>query len=142
MVSNSPVKHHKPQLFYLVLFTAITLSIISGCFPAASNTTFSLMGLQAAVGRNTFAAYCSYCHGDKGQGYIGPAIIGPHQNLAKYRTAEKLLDFISSTMPQDAPGSLSSKEYAQVLAFLLAQNRFVSSDSTFSPAGFGNITLR
>ena len=84
-------------------------------------------GEQPASPRwETFNQHCASCHGPDGSGYIGPAIIGAEAALASYGSAQGLLDYISATMPQSQPGSLSSQAYRELLTLLLIENSFVS----------------
>lgn len=82
-------------------------------------------GATVTEGEEVFQTQCASCHGPEGQGYIAPPVIGPDAALASYGTARKLHRFISSTMPQNAPGSLSDEQYLDVLAFLLQRNGFI-----------------
>jgi len=97
---------------------------------------------MATAGQKIFAADAAACHGSNGQGVTGPAIIGPGENLSKYQNAKGLLDFISTAMPLNAPGSLSHQEYLQVLAYLLVQNNLVLSTAVFNESTLTNITLK
>lgn len=85
---------------------------------------------------------CSGCHGDRGQGVTGPAIIGSMASLEKYSNAQALFDYVSVAMPFSAPGSLSREEYLQVLAYLIHQNSFAASDQTIDPSGLGSLVLK
>ncbi|OGO07296.1 MAG: hypothetical protein A2Y92_04660 [Chloroflexi bacterium RBG_13_57_8] len=97
---------------------------------------------QAAVnGAAVFAAFCAGCHGAEGQGGIGPALIGTDVELDDYGTADVLLGFISSEMPQNAPGSLQTQQYLEVTAYLLVKNNIVWPGNPFDPAKFNGIRL-
>jgi len=61
------------------------------------------------------------CHGLDGEGGEGPALAAPRQ-IAGFRTAGRLFDFISTSMPQDFPGLLHDAEYYDLVAFLLDWN--------------------
>ncbi len=47
-----------------------------------------------------------------------------------YPTAQRLYTFIHTQMPANAPGSLSSSEYANVTAYILAQNSRIGGGAT------------
>lgn len=106
---------------------------------ASGGQTF---GQLANAGKTLFANRCSKCHGDNGQGVTAPAIIGSSAHLDKYNTAQGLLNFINTSMPFDAPGSLSSQDYLNLLGFLLVQNSYVSSNAAFNSNQLGNIQLK
>lgn len=79
------------------------------------------------TGKQVYQQQCQSCHGNQGQGVIGPALIGSRASPAKYGpTAEGLYTYIRTNMPQTAPGSLSADEYLAVTTYLLLQNQLVS----------------
>lgn len=93
------------------------------------------------VGWELYGQYCASCHGPDGGGYTGPAIIGPESRLESYANAQGLLDYISSAMPQDRPGSLSEADYRELLALLLVRNRFVEDGWRSKSADLNSIKL-
>jgi len=96
---------------------------------------------QFAEQGKTVLANFGQCHGDSGQGQKAPAIIGPNSQLAKFKNAKDLLDYISSTMPANAPGSLTQQQYLQVLCFILVQNKFVTADTPVDPSQLERLVL-
>ncbi len=124
------------------------LLLVAGCAaspspsPSPTPPSSPTIGQFADAGKTVFAGRCAKCHGDQGQGISGPAIIGQYANLGKYNTAQSLLSFVDTTMPFDAPGSLSHQEYLQVLCYLLVQNNFASSSTTFNENGLASIQLK
>jgi mono/diheme cytochrome c family protein len=85
-------------------------------------------GADATPGTQVYMAQCASCHGAAGEGFIGPPVIGPEAALGVYENGRRLLDYISTTMPQANPGGLSDEQYREVLAFLLIRNGFVEPD--------------
>lgn len=80
----------------------------------------------ADAGVAVYQQHCQACHGDQGQGLVGPAVIGRRASPAKFGpTAADLHGYIRSSMPQNAPGSLSAEQYLQVTTYLLVQNELV-----------------
>lgn len=79
---------------------------------------------QAARGAITFSASCSRCHssnpngGEEGRRLAGD----PFWQSYRESTVDHLLDFVSKNMPNGAPGSLSARDYADLVAFILSQN--------------------
>lgn len=113
----------------------------------SSNTGTSLtstvtFGTMAALGKTVFENYAASSHGENGQGGSGPALIGSNAALGKYNNAQALLNFISSSMPLEAPGSLSHQDYLEILCYLLVQNNYVSPNSIFNESGLSSITLK
>ena len=96
-------------------------------------------------GARVFAAKCAACHGAHGEGMaIYPKLIGrdPHDDFAFGRDprlvktignywpySTTLFDYIRRAMPLSAPGSLSSNEVYDVVAFLLAENHVIARDA-------------
>lgn len=109
--------------------------------PTATSSTQTMVQL-ASAGQTVFAASCAKCHGAQGQGVTAPAVIGANARLDKYNTAQTLLSFISSSMPLNAPGSLSQQQYQQLLSFLLLRNNYAQASTPFDPNQLGNIQLK
>jgi mono/diheme cytochrome c family protein len=99
-------------------------------------------GQLANAGQAVFAQNCAACHGDQGQGLIGPALIGPSAVLTPYATGRGLYDFVSTNMPQSAPGSLTDEQYLQVVSYVLVRNSLVPTDASLSTADLANVQLR
>jgi mono/diheme cytochrome c family protein len=71
---------------------------------------------QATRGRETYAYNCQSCHTPSS--HTSPAFVTAWNG----RPLLDLFGFIRENMPQNDPGILSAKEYAQVLAYLLQMN--------------------
>jgi mono/diheme cytochrome c family protein len=108
---------------------------------ASAATTPTTAGQLAEAGRSVYVEQCAACHGMQGEGLVGPALIGGRANLTKYRTARGLLDYTSSLMPQNAPGSLSSEAYLQATAYMLVQNNEVQPSATLDSGNLDSIEL-
>jgi len=68
-------------------------------------------------GKTVFAQYCSACHGQAGEGGVGPALKGE----AAKKNPEQVTAFIKnpkSPMPKLYPSPLSDKDVAEVAAFV------------------------
>ena len=76
---------------------------------------------QASRGERRFQQLCADCHRtvEITRGWFGG---NSHQ------TAGDLLLVMSMTMPDGSPGSLSSEEYADILAFLLRLNDYPAGE--------------
>ena len=68
---------------------------------------------------------CTSCHGDGFKDGGSPELVGP-TFLEKWegRSVGDLFDLIRLTMPDDDPGSLAREEYADLIAYILAVNKF------------------
>ncbi len=101
----------------------------SGTIPAP--TTFAE---QVSLGRSTYIANCSSCHGVSGEGGAGPRLVGldmgalplePREGAVRttqFVTVADVAAFAVAAMPPVDPGSLSAEEYWAVLAFALSAN--------------------
>lgn len=95
--------------------------------PLAAAQTLSQAGFTAAQaerGDELYRQNCATCHLPDLQGaFEAPALVGNNftQNWTN-RTATELLDLMRRTMPPQAPGSLSTTDYADLGAFLLSRN--------------------
>ena len=86
-----------------------------------------------AAGQEVYAAECAQCHGGQGEGGSGPVLIGGNKRIATYETTTRLYDYISRTMPFDAPGSLEQQQYWDVIAYLLDENELLPVDTVLGP---------
>ncbi len=100
-----------------------TRSVWDGVYTAA----------QAGRGRKEYLATCAICHSnDLRGGDMAPGLIG--NSLVEYWSEDaigsvgNLFESIRETMPEDAPGDLSDRVYADILAFLFEANKFPAGD--------------
>lgn len=71
---------------------------------------------QAARGRDVYAGMCTGCHTPAS--HTGQAFT----NVWAGRTLWDLFSYVSQSMPQTDPGSLTPQEYIQLVAYLLEMN--------------------
>jgi mono/diheme cytochrome c family protein len=90
---------------------------------------------QAERGRKAYERSCGYCHRDNLEGGgEGPPLIGARFTLRwRNHSLADLFTTLQTTMPLDAPGTLSAETYADVMTFLLKSNG-VPSGQTELPA--------
>ena len=120
--------------------------------PPTSNQTSSGGTFQSLAnqGLSVFSGKCATCHGTGGQGTgQGPALWGSGFIVGKYSgatlfatNAQAMLSFISSTMPFNAPGTLSHTDAINVLCYLLGQENEVTPSASFDEGQLGNIPLK
>jgi cytochrome c len=90
---------------------------------------------QVALGQKVYGENCASCHGAAGSGGKAPPVVGLSKgalplnppSTAKYRktqfkTVADIAEFVTKTMPPNAPGSLSAEQYWATLAFDLKAN--------------------
>lgn len=88
---------------------------------------------QAADGRDVYSVHCSRCHKDDLTG-SGGTLIGSH--FMSEWSEDSLGSFykiLRQTMPANAPGSLSERDYLAIIAYVLQKNEF--------PAGAQPLTV-
>lgn len=81
---------------------------------------------QATRGKALYAQNCSSCHGGElTGGEMAPPLSGD-EFMAGWDglTAGDLFERISTSMPQNSPGSLTGQQYADILAFIFNANKF------------------
>ena len=85
---------------------------------------------QAARGEKVYAERCARCHGDGLQGVeSAPALTGTTFYATwEGETLDALFERMRSSMPQDAPGSLSRAQNADILAHMLKVGGFPAGD--------------
>ena len=89
---------------------------------------------QAQAGAVVYGSVCSSCHGAKLQGVAGPAVAGKEFLASVASNKWTYADFrnlVVQQMPLNNPGSLTPKQYADVLAYLLAANCFPAGSTEF-----------
>ncbi len=87
---------------------------------------------QAARGQVLYDDQCAACHGPI-RAFVPEmaALLGDHTFRANWRgrSLAELFGLIQETMPQDAPGSLSSQQSAEIVAYILSGNRKPAGDT-------------
>jgi quinoprotein glucose dehydrogenase len=118
---SGPARLLAPALAAVVLAAAVVLSaqsksVASGVYSAA----------QADRGRRLYVRDCAQCHGATLMGAEGGSALMGDPFLAHWakKSLGELFDLMRTTMPDAAPGSLSDRQYADVLAYLLKENAF------------------
>jgi len=126
-----------PLPVFVTLFAATLLTVLSAQAPAAKTTKERVYSAsQAARGEQTYMSTCVSCHPPAT--YKGAVFLN-----WQGRSLRDLLEFLSEKMPKNDPGSLSAKEYTQVMAFLLKINGMPAGrlDLPADPAALKSITI-
>lgn len=101
---------------------------------------------QARRGEAVYLQNCTSCHGATLVGAEGgPALVGAaFDDNWSGMTLGDLFEKVRATMPASAPGSLTLKEYADVLAFMLSVGKAPAgaTDLPAEPAQLNVITYR
>jgi mono/diheme cytochrome c family protein len=87
---------------------------------------------QADRGEALYDDRCTVCHGEMRA--IVPemaALLGDHtfRNFWRGRSLGEMFGYIRETMPQDAPGTLTAAQAAEIVAHILRGNRLPAGDA-------------
>lgn len=86
---------------------------------------------QAARGKTIYNQECAKCHAaNLGGGEDSPELAGSgFREQWQGKNVGGLFEVTRKTMPTDAPGTLSRKQYADVIAYLLSANEYPAGQS-------------
>lgn len=103
------------------------------------------------AGLSVYEAYCSACHGPRGEAGLNHVLVGGRDSLgsnAPKRTvgsywprATTLFDYIRRAMPYPTPGILSTDETYAVTAYLLYENGIVAADTELNASNLAAIEM-
>ena len=126
------------RLLSFVRFVFAVLTALGGQAIAdnAANEARLYSDAQAARGEELYQQHCSLCHGSRLQGspaapLTGDAFRGRWEDGT--HTLDDLYYIIRSLMPNNAPGSLSKAQYADVVAYILKVNNYPAGGEDLVP---------
>lgn len=100
---------------------------------------------QAARGKALYAEECAKCHGDNlSGGDDSPELAGASfMSRWKGKKVGVLFTLINKTMPTDDPGHLSTRQSADLTAFILSSNSFPAGPDELpnNPAALNDIAI-
>jgi mono/diheme cytochrome c family protein len=83
---------------------------------------------QARRGDGLYQQYCSLCHGESTAS--APRLVGDDfMRTWEASTVGDLFDRIRQSMPENAPGSLTPQQNADIVSYLLGANKFPAGAS-------------
>ncbi|MEP6942185.1 MAG: PQQ-binding-like beta-propeller repeat protein [Betaproteobacteria bacterium] len=89
---------------------------------------------QVAQGRWQYSQKCAVCHGAQLQGTGAPALKGkPFVEQWGSKKLSELYGYIHSNMPLGRAGTLPNQEYADIVAYVLAQNGLPAGNEMLTP---------
>ncbi len=125
----------------VTLFIAATLTVQTAFIVAQDKTADQgvYTSAQATRGAAVFDAHCVTCHREGGS---APVLAGARFTKS-FADATLLSVFttIQTTMPRNAPGTLSETEYVDVVAHLLRLNGFADGMTELAVAALGDIKV-
>lgn len=102
---------------------------------------------QAQRGETQYSRNCQSCHGtdlsgnpvDEVPSLVWDAFITQWSD----RTVKELFDAVRRSMPKDSPGSLNTRAYVDVIAYVLQANKFPSgtTDLSLNADALGEIVI-
>jgi len=109
---------------------ALLLLITSAAAAAQPRTVWdgAYTEAQAARGTTAFGQSCSGCHTLAAEGR-SPLVGEPFWRSFAQKTVRDLLEFVSTSMPNGAPGSLSESAYSDIVAVMLKSNGFPAGNA-------------
>ena len=124
-----------------ILLLTVVLSVESEFASAQDKTADQgiYTSAQAARGSKVFDAHCVSCHREGG---TAPVLAG-ERFTKSFADATLLAVFttIQTTMPRQAPGSLTEAEYVDAVAHLLRLNGYPDGMTELAVAGLGDIKI-
>ena len=88
---------------------------------------------QAQRGAGVYAQQCANCHGSDAAGGDAPSLTsGEFAGNWNGLSLDQLFERTHSSMPMNAPGTLTRAQTADILAFMLRSNRFPAASSELS----------
>ena len=81
----------------VAIATVVTVALLFTVSPMVAEPTESVV----ASGADLFASNCAGCHGQVGEGGVGPALSG---GLARFGSIQEVVGFVSTGAPGSMPG--------------------------------------
>jgi cytochrome c553 len=106
----------------------------------AVGVVFAVTDAQVARGAAVFEQSCATCHGSSGNDGFATPLMGPG-TLVRFASTRELYDYTSVTMPLAAEGSLTERQYLDVIAWMLAQRGRASGTVDLSLATLDSTPL-
>ena len=105
----------------------------------------------SSAGRALFSANCARCHGEKGEGGVGPRLAGGQGSLATAKPvktvgsfwpyATTVWDYINRAMPFDQPGKLKPDEVYAVVAYILDLNGVIGPNDVMDAKSLPKVRM-
>jgi mono/diheme cytochrome c family protein len=109
---------------------ALAAALAASGWTAWAQSTSAWWGIypveQADRGRRLYVRDCAQCHGatltgaEGGAELVGAAFLGRWEK----KSVGELFELVRTTMPDESPGSLTERQYLDVLAYVLKENAF------------------
>jgi mono/diheme cytochrome c family protein len=117
-------RHHAVR-FSLSVFAIYSFGLVVAAYVAPTKTIWDgvFTDQQASRGGKTYRQTCGHCHRDDLKGADGPALTGPtFLSSWNNETLTELVLKIGTTMPLNAPASLTAQDVVDIVAFVIQTN--------------------
>jgi alcohol dehydrogenase (cytochrome c) len=115
---------------------AFGLSVLMLCLAGGevrADGTGWFTAAQLSQGRWEYSQKCAVCHGAQLQGGGAPALKGRvFDDQWGSKTLKDFYDYVHQNMPLGQGGELNSQEYADIVAYILAQNGLPAGEEKFT----------
>ena len=120
----------------VAVMTLVSVSVVGTLAQAPSSVRAGIYTTaQAEQGQAVYDDQCVSCHGSL-TAFVPEmaALLADHTFRSRWegRSLGELFSLILEEMPQDAPGSLSAEQTADLIAYLLSGNRLPAGDAALS----------
>jgi mono/diheme cytochrome c family protein len=114
-------RHLSPAVLLIATIGAPAQALAQNSDTTRSTADGVYTDAQARRGAAIMAEVCSACH-------FEDEFTGPFLRAWNGATVAALFEVVSTTMPQDSPGSLEPEEYADLLAYVFSLNGIPQGD--------------
>ena len=123
------VKHMDPACAGIFSLCALLVAQTA----SADGTAF-FSSAQVSQGRWEYSQKCAVCHGAQLQGGGAPALKGK-EFIAQWngKLLKNFYNYVHTNMPLGQGGELNSQEYADIVAYVLAQNGLPAGNEKLTP---------
>ena len=127
----------RPSVTLRVMRVAFGLSLIlasTAMAPLVADGVYTRE--QAERGRARYDSVCAECHGSALTDGTSPPLAGDQFTASWGRpdlTLDDLYYIVRKTMPKDTPGSLTTEDYSDIVAYVLQRNDFPPGDKELTP---------
>ena len=117
-----------------ILSGTAALIALGGAYAFAQGATGVYTAAQAEAGHAAYVASCAGCHRANLAGGGDAPALGGNGFMSSFggRSTKDLYNFIATSMPAGAPGSLSEEQYTNITAYLLYANGAKAGTAQFS----------
>ena len=112
----------------IAMLASASLTLSAGQTRTASEGVYS--DAQSRRGQDIFKERCAVCHGEALQGLLAPPLSGDaFINVWGNQPLSALVDKIHNTMPASDPGTLTTQQATDIVAYILQTGKFPAGNA-------------